>query len=407
MKEKTIADPTLLAIDGGEPVRGESLPYGRQTIEPEDIQAVVEVMRSDWLTTGPMVGAFEQEFAETVGSGHAVAVSSGTAALHATMHALGIGPGDEVIVPTITFAATANCVIYQGGTPVFCDVEPGTLQMGPEQVRARLTPRTRAVINVDFAGQACDYDALQQVSDDRDLVLVADACHALGGTYKERKVGSIEDLSAFSFHPVKHITSGEGGMVTTDDAELARRMRMFRAHGVTVDFRERVEKASWLYEVVDLGYNYRLTDIQCALGRSQLRRLYKWVERRQEIARVYDDSFARQPALRPLERRAEVSHSYHLYVVRLELERLTAGRADVYTALQAEGIGVNVHYIPIHLHPYYRQKLGTAPGDCPVAEEAYQAMLSLPLYHGMTDQDARDVVRAVEKVLARYSKRGE
>lgn len=395
--------PPALAIGGGEPVRTDLLPYGRQSIDADDVQAVVDVLQSGWLTTGPMVGRFESAFAEAVGSGHAVAVSNGTAALHAAMHALGIGPGDEVIVPTITFAATANCVVYQGGTPVFCDVEPGTLLMGPEQVMERITSRTRAVIAVDFAGQACDYDVLREVTGSHGLPLVDDACHALGGIYKGRKVGTLADLNTFSFHPVKHLTCGEGGMITTDDQRLANRMRVFRSHGVSVDFRERAEQASWLYEVVELGFNYRLTDIQCALGLSQLGKLGRWVARRREIARAYDDAFADEPAIRPLDVRPDAEHAYHLYVVRLDSMRLGVGRAEIFAALRAEGIGVNVHYIPLHLHTFYRRRFGTGPGLCPVAEAAYADLLSLPVFPGMSRADVGDVVKAVGKVVENYA----
>jgi len=388
-----------LAIRGGPPVRKTMLPYGHQWLDDEDIAAVVEVLRSDWLTTGPKVDEFERAFAETVGVREAVAVSSGTAALHAAMYAIGIGPGDEVIVPAMTFAASANCVVFQGGVPVFADVSPDTLLLDPAQVEARITPRTKAIIAVDYAGQPCDYDALRSIAYRHGLTLVADACHALGGTYKGRPVGSLADLSVFSFHPVKHITTGEGGMITTDDPQLARRVRIFRNHGITSDHRQREQQGSWFYEMVDLGYNYRITDIQCALGLSQLRKLSAWVKRRQEIAQRYDVAFSEVPAVRPLGVRAEVSPAYHLYVVRLDLTRLQVTREQVFAALRAEGIGVNVHYIPVHLHPFYRKRFGTGPGLCPVAEAVYEQIISLPIFPQMTDADVDDVVKAMRKVL--------
>ena len=251
-----------LAIDGGTPIRRTRLPYGRQWLDEDDIAAVGEVLHSDWLTTGPKVGDFEQAFAGFVGAKEAVTVCNGTAALHAAMYAVGIGPGDEVIVPPMTFAATANCVVFQGGTPIFADVNSDTLLLDPAQVESRITPRTKAVIAVDYTGQPCDYDALRTIADRHGLTLVADACHALGASYKGRPVGSLADLSTFSFHPVKHITTGEGGMITTGDPELARRMRVFRNHGITTDHRQREKQGSWFYEMVDLGYNYRLTDVQ-------------------------------------------------------------------------------------------------------------------------------------------------
>jgi len=392
-----------LAIHGGSPVRKTMLPYGHQWLDDDDIAAVVAVLRSNWLTTGPKVDEFEQVFAETVGAREAVAVSSGTAALHAAMYAIGIKPGDEVIVPAMTFVATANCVVYQGGVPVFTDVDPDTLLLDPIQVETKITPRTKAIIAVDYAGQPCDYDALWAIANKYGLMLVADACHALGGTYKGRPVGSLAHLTVFSFHPVKHITTGEGGMVTTNDPQLAQRMRIFRNHGITTDYRQREQQGSWFYEMVDLGYNYRITDIQCALGLSQLRKLPAWVKRRQEIAQRYHAAFAEIPAVRPLGVRPEVSHAYHLYVVRLDLTRLRATRAQIFAALRAEGIGVNVHYIPVHLHPFYRKRFGTGPGLCPVAEAAYNEIISLPIFPSMTNEDINDVVQAIRKVIAAYT----
>ncbi len=391
-----------LAIEGGEPIRREALPYGRQTIDDEDVAAVERILRSDWLTTGPAVARFESEFARATGTSAAAAVSNGTAALHAAAHALGVGPGDEVVVPAITFAATANCVLYQGATPVFADVDPETLLLTAAGAERVCTSETAALVAVDYAGQPCDYDALRELTSRRDLALVADACHALGGTYRGRPVGSLADLSTFSLHPVKPLTSGEGGVVTTDSAQLVEAVRRFRNHGMTTDARQREELGSWFYEIVDLGFNYRLTDLQCALGSSQLQKLPAWVARRRALAALYDAALAGMP-LRPLAVREEVGHAYHLYVVMLELDRLTVGRAEVFAALRAEGIGVNVHYVPVHLHPLYRERLGTGPGMCPVAEAAYERMLTLPLHVSMTDEDAHDVVRALEKVLGRYA----
>jgi perosamine synthetase len=386
------------------PVRATTLPYGRQCVDDDDVAAVTETLRSAWLTTGPKVEQFEQALAACTGTAFAVAVSNGTAALHAAMYSLGIGKGDEVIVPAITFAATANCVAFLGGRPVFADVNPDTLLLDPAGVESRVTPRTKAVIAVDYAGQSCDYNALGALAGSRGLALADDACHAIGGSYRGRPVGSLAAVNTFSFHPVKHVTTGEGGAITTDDPDLAGRMRTFRNHGITTDHRQRESKGSWFYEMGDLGFNYRLTDIQCALGISQLPKLPAWVRRRQAIALRYDAAFARMPAVRPLAVRPEVSHAYHLYVIRLELDRLRVDRAAVFSALRAEGIGVNVHYIPVHLHPYYRRTFGTAPGDCPVAEAAYERILSLPIFPAMTDEDAEDVIRAVGKVTEAYAR---
>ncbi len=384
---------------GGPPDRHIVIPYGKQFLDEADVEAVVEVLRSDWLTTGPKVGEFERAFAESVGAREAVAVSSGTAALHAAVFALGIGPGDEVIVPPMTFAASANCVVYQGGTPVFADVCPETLLIDPASAASKITERTRAVIAVDFAGQPCDYDALRAIAEPRGIPVLADACHSLGGADKGRPVGTLGRLNAFSFHPVKHITSGEGGMVTTDDPDLAGRMRSFRNHGISADFRQRDRQGSWFYEMTALGYNYRITDFQCALALSQLRKLPQWLARRREIARRYDEAFAGLAAARPLAVRAGASHAWHLYVIRLEPAALRTGRAGIFGALRAEGIGVNVHYIPVHLHPYYRERFGTGPGLCPDAEAAYERILSLPLFPRMSDDDVHRVVAAVRKVL--------
>jgi len=392
-----------LAIDGGTPVRAEFLPYGRQSLDDDDIAAVAAVLRSDWLTTGPKVEEFERVFAAAVGAKEAVAVSSGTAALHAAIFALDIGPDDEVIVPAITFAASANCVVYQGGKPVFADVDAETLLLDPEAVESRITPRTKAIMAVDYAGQPCDYDALRDIARKHDLALVADACHALGGSYKSKPVGSLADLSAFSFHPVKHITTGEGGAVTTDDSTLASRMRIFRNHGITTDHRQREDRGSWFYEMVELGYNYRMTDIQCALGLSQLAKLPAWIARRRDIAAAYDRAFTGVPEVKPLRVRYEVGHAYHLYVVQLQLKRLEADRSRVFAALRAENIGVNVHYVPVHLHPFYRRRFGTKPGDCLVAEGAYERILTLPIFPAMSDEDVADVVAAVGKVVVAYA----
>lgn len=398
-----LASESALALHGGVPVRATLLPYGRQSIDDDDVQAVADALRSPWLTTGPKVAEFERAFAGFVGAHEAVAVSNGTAALHAAVYALGIGPGDEVIVTPMTFAASANCVVYQGGTPVFADVDPETLLIDPVQVAALITPRTRAIVAVDYAGQPCDYAALREIAAHHGLSIIADACHAVGGSYGGRAVGTLADLNTFSLHPVKHFTTGEGGLITTDNPDLARRMRLFRNHGITTDHRQREQQGSWIYEMVDLGYNYRLTDIQCALGLSQLGKLRGWVERRQAIAARYDTAFAELPAVRPLAVRPEATHAYHLYMVRFDLARLKADRATIFQAMRAEGIGVNVHYIPVHLHPFYQQRFGTGPGLCPVAEAAYEELITLPIFPTMSDQDAQDVVAAVGKVISVFS----
>lgn len=392
-----------LAIDGGAPVRRSLLPYGHQSIDQSDVDAVVGALHSEWLTTGPKVREFEHAFAKFTGAGEAVAVNSGTAALHAAMRALQIGPGDEVIVPALTFAASANCAVYEGAAPVFADVADDTLLIDVADVAAKITPRTRAIVAVDYAGLPCDYEALTQLARRHRLSIVADACHSLGGSYRGTPVGQLADLNVFSLHPVKAMTSGEGGMITTASFETAHRMRRFRNHGISSDHFTREAQGSWLYEMVELGYNYRLSDLQCALGLSQLGRLRGWIERRRAIAKRYDAAFASLNAIAAQRVSADREHAYHLYIIRLDASRLQADRARIFSALRAEGIGVNVHYLPVHLHPYYRDRFGTGRGLCPRAEAAYEELISLPIFPAMTDGDADDVIAAVWKVIGSYT----
>ena len=375
------------------------IPYGRQTIDEDDIKAVNDVLRSDWLTTGPKVVEFEQAVADYVNTKYAVAVSNGTAALHAVMYAIGIGPSDEVIVSPMTFASTANCIVFQGGTPVFADVDPDTLLLDPAKVKGKITEKTKAIIGVDYAGQPCDWDSLREIADKHGLRLVADGCHALGAEYKGRKIGVLADMTVFSFHPVKHITTGEGGMITAADPELAGRMRLFRTHGITTDARQREEQGSWFYEMVDLGYNYRITDFQSAFGISQLQKLPKFMERRREIAARYDEAFVDFFGITPLVVRKDSLHAYHLYVVRVDGDTLGIDRATLFTKLREKGIRVNVHYIPVHLHPFYKEKFYTGPGLCPIAESAYEQIISLPMFPGMTDEDVERVVVEVKNII--------
>ncbi len=372
------------------------IPYGHQCIDEDDIQAVVDVLRSDWITTGPAVEAFERRVAEFVGAEYGVAVSSGTAALHTAVFATGLKPGDEVIVPAMTFAATANAVVFQGATPIFCDVDAETLLIAPDLVEAKVSARTKAIIAVDYAGQPCDYDALREIADKNKLILIADACHSLGASYRGRKVGTLADLTVFSFHPVKHITTGEGGMVVTDELQYQRRMVMFRNHGITTDYRQRAEKGSWFYEMVDLGYNYRITDFQCALGMSQLKKLPGWIKRRKEIASRYDKAFKNLGLVEPLVVTSNVSHVYHLYIVKLQ----NIERDKVFNFLREAGVGVNVHYIPVYLHPFYRERFDTNRGMCPVAEAAYEQILSLPVFPAMADEDVDIVISAVREAVS-------
>lgn len=390
-----------LAIEGGAPVRAERLAYGRQDISAADIQAVIEILNSDWLTTGPNVAAFESALSQVTRTSEAVAVNSGTAALHCAMAAIGIGVGDEVIVTAMTFAASSNAVLYQGGTPVFVDVDPATLLIDPDQVEAAITPQTKAIVAVDYAGQPADYHRLRKIAEDHNLILIADACHAIGGNFAGQPVGSLAHLSTFSFHPVKHITTGEGGAITTDNPEWAAFMRHFRNHGITTDHHQREQSGSWFYEMQVLGYNYRITDFQCGLGLKQLERLPDFIAKRQAIAERYNSIFAQMPEITTLAVQPEANHAYHLYPVLLNLEHLSVDRRSVFEALRAEGIGVNVHYIPVYWHPYYAE-LGYARGLCPVAEDAYSRLLSLPMFPTMSNSDFEDVIEALEKVLSAY-----
>src|SRR5579863_2187422 len=398
------ASPRELAINGGMPVRSSFLPYGHQSIDETDIQAVVDVLRSDWLTTGPKVGEFEEAFAGRVGAAHAVSFSSGTAALHGAAFAAGLKAGDEAITTPMTFAATANCVLYQGAKPVFADVSWDTLNIDPEQLAGKISSKTRAVLPVDYAGHPADLGTILALAKERGLVVIEDACHALGAEYRGRPVGSIADMTVFSFHPVKHITTGEGGMVSTNDPKLAEALRRFRNHGISTDARQRQSAGQWHYEMVALGFNYRLPDFACALGMRQLNKLDANLARRREIAAQYAAAFRDVRGVVPPTDRADVLPAWHLYPIRLDLGQLTADRGTIFRALRAENIGVNVHYIPVHLHPYYREQFGYKGGEFPVAEDAYSRLISLPMFHGMIDQDVVDVISAVKKVTGFYSR---
>jgi perosamine synthetase len=398
----TPASRDLLAIHGGSPVRNTLLPYGRQSIDENDIQAVVDTLRSDWLTTGPRVGEFEEAFAARVGAKHAVSFSSGTAALHAAAFAAGLKAGDEAVTTPLSFVATANCVLYQGATPVLADVSADTLNLDPERAASKITSRTRAILTVDYAGHPSELATILELADRHGLIVIEDACHALGAEYDGVPVGSLAHMTVFSFHPVKHITTGEGGMVTTGEASMAETLRRFRNHGISSDARQRQAAGQWHYEMVLLGFNYRLTDIACALGLQQLQKLDANLARRREIAGRYTSAFRRIPGVIPPAVRDSTNPAWHLYPIRLNTEMLGAGRSEVFRALRAENIGVSVHYIPIHRQPYYRDRFGYKGGEYPVAEGAYERLISLPMFPGMSDDDVEDVIRAVDKVLIHF-----
>jgi len=384
-------------------VRDRLLPYGRQSIDEEDVAAVVDVLRSDLVTQGPKVAEFEQAVACYCGAEYAVALSSGTAALHAACLTAGLGPGDEAITCPITFVATANAVVYCGAAPVFADARADTINIDPAAVEAKITSKTKAVLPIDFAGHPADLHVIAEIARRHQLVVIEDASHALGATYVEQRVGALSDMTVFSFHPVKHITTGEGGIVLTNNRDYYQRLKLFREHGIV----RHVDSARpWYYEMTRLGYNYRITDFQCALGLSQMRKLDAFLERRRRIAAVYDDAFDGMDCLvRPVEL-DNCRSAYHIYPVRLSGNLAKVGRATIYQALRAENIGVNVHYLPVHLHPFYKTRFGYKRGDFPVAEHYYDSAITLPLFPGMSDRDVQDVIDAVLKVAQYFQKAG-
>lgn len=396
---------TKLALYGGEPVRGTYLSYGHQYIDKADIQAVTEVLKSDFLTCGPKVKELETALCGLTGAAHCTAVSNGTAALHVACLAAGIGSGDEVITTPITFAASSNAILYCGGIPVFADIDPKTYTISPESIERCVTERTKAVIAVDFTGAACDYDAIRGICQKYNLLLIEDAAHSIGTTYRGTPVGNIADLTTFSFHPVKTITAGEGGAVLSKDDKLGKRAELFAKHGITraPEFLQDHSNSNWYYEQQLLGYNYRMTDIQCALALSQFQKLERFVARRKELVQRYDKAFAEIPEVIVQEEVEGSDTVRHLYIFRLNLNRLRCGRKEFYDAMQAENIGVNVHYIPVYWFPYY-QSLGYEKGLCPNAEAYYESSMTLPLFYSMSNQDQDDVIGAVKKLVGHYKK---
>lgn len=370
------------------------IPYGKQTIDHDDIQAVVDVLKSDFLTTGPKIAEFEQTVADYVGAKYAVAISNGTSALHAACFAAGIGPGDEVITTPLTFAASANCVLYCGGTPVFADVDPKTYNIDPEDIRRKITDRTKAIIAVHLAGQPCDMDAIHSIAHEYGLIVIEDGAHALGSVYKGKKVGSLSDMTTFSFHPVKPITTGEGGMIVTDNEEFYKKMALFRSHGITRDDSMMTRNdGPWFYQQFDLGYNYRITDIQCALGCSQMKKLDRFLARRKEIVARYNEAFADCDNIITPYQLSDTESGWHLYIVQVK----NCDRRQVFEAMREKGIGVNVHYIPVYMHPYY-QEHGYENVHCANAEEIYSHIISLPLYPGLTSEQQDYVIDTLKSL---------
>ena len=407
-----------LAINGGTPVREKPLSYGHQYIDEEDIAAVTAVLKSDFLTCGPQIGALEKKLCDLTGAKYAVVCANGTAALHIAVQAAGLKEGDELITTPMTFAASANCALYVGARPVFADIDPDTWNIDPEKIRAAVTDKTKAIVAVDYTGQAVRLDELKEIAAKAGACLIEDAAHAIGTLYKGRPIGSIADMTTFSFHPIKTVTGGEGGAVLTDDEGLYKKLLLFRSHGITRDpsLMERVNKGNdggseifageygsdcpWYYEQVALGENYRMTDMQAALISSQLDKLQRFKERRKEIVDRYNEAFGGQPGLIIQKEIEESDTARHLYVLRFDTKTLGLSRKEIFRRLWAEGIHGNVNYIPVYRHPYY-EALGYEKGLCPVAESLYEEIISLPLYYGLTDGDVDDVIRAVYKVIGK------
>ena len=398
-----------LAIKGGIPVRDEKIFYGRQWIEEDDIEVVSQVLRSDYITCGPKAEEMEHVLESYTGAQYAVAVSNGTAALHCACIAAGIREGDEVITTPLTFAASANCVLYCGARPVFADIDLETYNIDPANIRALITDKTKAVIAVDFTGQSVKNQEIREICDEYGLIFIEDAAHALATKYNGKQVGSLADMTCFSFHPVKTITGGEGGAVLTNSEELYKKLVLAHMHGITHDenFMDDVlDKDPWYYEQISLGYNYRITDFQAALITNQMKKLRQFRERRKEIVEMYDNAFADLPEIIVQKEIPESDTCRHLYIIRLDLDRLSCTRREFFDAMSAENVQCQVHYIPVYWFPYYR-RLGYERGLCPKAEKVYKSIMSIPLYPKMGDQDVKDVIRAVEKVVNNYRKKKE
>lgn len=393
------------AILGGTPVRTSKLYYGHQYIDEADIQAVVDVLKSDYLTCGPKVTEMEKKLCDLTGAKYACAVSNGTAALHVACQAIGLKEGDEVITTPITFAASSNCALYCGATPVFADIKEDTYNIDPESVLSKITDKTKAVVAVDFTGQAVELKRLREICDEHKLVLIEDGAHSIGTKYDGKNVGCIADLTTFSFHPVKTVTCGEGGAIMTDNDEYAKKLYLFRSHGITrdADLLERESEGGWYYEQIALGMNYRLTDIQAGLLISQLDKLSMFTARRRKIVNKYNDAFNDIDGIIVQKEIPESETTRHLYILRLDFEKLTCTRREFFDAMNAENVCCNVHYIPVYRHPYY-EKLGYKKGLCPSAEKVYEGIMSLPLYYSLSDKDVEDVITAVKKLISYYHK---
>lgn len=395
----------ILAINGGNPIRNTKIYYGRQYIDDDDIKAVTETLKNDFLTQGPKIAEFEKNLCTLTGAKYTAAVANGTAALHIACLSAGINEGDEVITTPITFAASANCAFYCGAKPVFADIDPETYNIAPQSIKEKITPGTKAVITVDFTGQTAELNEIKAICKEYNLILIEDAAHSIGTKYNNIHVGNIADMTTFSFHPVKTITGGEGGAVTTNNLEFYKKLKLFRTHGITRDANLMVNDPDglWYYEQIELGYNYRITDFQAALLISQLKKLPIFSKRRKEIAERYNKAFVDLPEVILQNEIPQCDTTRHLYIIQLDLDKLTVGRKEIFDALYAENICPNVHYMPVYYLPYYKN-LGYKKGLCPNAEKLYERILSIPLYYSMTDDDANDVVNGVKKVINYYKK---
>ena len=393
-----------LAINGGSPVRQTRINYGRQWINENDIKAVVDVLSSDYLTCGPKISEFEKKLCDYTGAKYAVAVSNGTAALHCACLAADIGPDDEVITTPLTFAASANCILYCGATPVFADIDPETYNIDPESIKSHITKKTKAIIAVDFTGQAVEHNEIRKICDEHGLIFIEDAAHAIATKYNGIQIGNLADLTCFSFHPVKTITGGEGGAILTNNEEYSKKLKLARTHGITHERTSKnINEGSWYYEQVMLGYNYRMTDFQAALLISQMNRLDAFSERRKEIVKKYNDAFKIIPEIIVQKEIPESDTCRHLYIIRLDLKKLRCTRKEFFDAMSAENVQCQVHYIPVYWFPYYQQR-GYEMGICPNAEEVYKGIMSIPLFPKMTDEDVLDTIYAVNKVVQNYKK---
>jgi len=382
-------------------MRNKFLPYGKQSIDKDDISEVDKVLKSDWLTTGPKVSEFEENFCRYICCKYAVAVNSGTSALDIAVASIGLKKGSEIITTPFTFVATANCILYNNLKPVFVDIKKDTYNINPDEIKKKITSKTKAIIYVDYAGQPCDISEIIKIANENNLYLIEDAAHACGAEYKNKKVGNFADLTEFSFHPVKHITTGEGGMVTTDNKELYEKLKLLRNHGIDKDATTRFGKdASYAYDMKLLGRNYRITDFQCALGISQLKKLDDFIKRREQIVKIYDEEFENIDEVTTPYVKTNIKHAWHIYTILL-YENIN--RDTFFNLMKAKNIGVNFHYIPFYKFSYYKENFNFNDTDFTVTEDVLSRILTLPLFQGMNDEDAYDVINAVKNTINELS----